>query len=90
MHKTDLVNEIARRANLTKTEAGEAVNALFDTITDALAREESVSVLGFGSFVVRERGARQGKNPRTGEPLTIPASKTAAFKPGKALKERVG
>ncbi|WP_345197830.1 HU family DNA-binding protein [Kistimonas scapharcae] len=89
MRKPDLVDAIADRADLTKDKATDALNILLDEITKALERKESVNLIGFGSFESRERGARMGKNPQTGEPIQIKASTTVGFKPGKALKEAV-
>lgn len=89
MRKPELVNAIAQEADLSKEEAGKALNALIDTITKALKEEDQVSLVGFGTFLQRSRAARTGKNPQTGEPIQIPASNTVAFKPGKALKEAV-
>lgn len=89
MQKTELVHAIADRADLTKAEAGEALNALLDAVTDALCRNDTVNLIGFGSFSVRQRAAREGRNPQTGEAMQIPASQTAAFRPGKGLKDAV-
>ncbi len=89
MRKPDLVDAIADRADLTKDKATDALNILLDEITKALERKESVNLIGFGSFESRERGARMGKNPQTGEAIQIKASTTVGFKPGKALKEAV-
>ena len=87
MHKAELVALIAEQASITKTQAQEALNALTDGITDALAEGETVSLVGFGTFSQRQRAARQGKNPQTGATIDIPASKSVGFKPGKALKD---
>lgn len=89
MHKTELVDAVATAANLSKSEAQEAVNAIFDEITNALSRNDSVGLIGFGSFVRRERAARTGRSPATGETIQIPASTSVGFKPGKALKDAV-
>ncbi len=75
--------------DLTKKDATAAVDAVFSTIQDALANGEKVQLIGFGNFEVRERAARKGRNPQTGEEIEIPASKVPAFKPGKALKDAV-
>lgn len=88
MTKQDLINEVAK-SGLTKKQAGMAVNAVFDTVKDALSSGERVSLVGFGTFGVRKRAAREGRNPRTGKPLKIAAKKVAVFKPGKALREAV-
>ncbi|BFM04924.1 HU family DNA-binding protein [Halioxenophilus aromaticivorans] len=89
MHKTELVDAVAEAADLSKAEAQEAVNAIFDEITNALSRKDSVSLVGFGSFVCRDRAARTGRSPATGEPIEIAASTSVGFKPGKALKDAV-
>lgn len=89
MNKTDLVNAVAEKAELTKKDAEKAVNAVFASIEEALARGEKVQLVGFGTFEVRDRAERTGRNPKTGEEILIPASKVPAFKPGKALKEAV-
>lgn len=87
MNKTELVNAIAEKAEITKADAGRALDATIEAIQETLANGEQVSLVGFGTFSVRERAARQGRNPRTGESIDIPASKNAAFKAGKALKD---
>lgn len=87
MTKVDLIAKVALNADMTKKDAEKAVNALFAAMTDALKEGEKVAISGFGTFEVRERPEHQGLNPRTKEPITIPASRTAAFKPGKALKD---
>jgi len=89
MNKTDLVNSVATQAELTKKDATAAVDALFETIFNTLAKEEKIQLIGFGTFEVRERSARKGRNPQTGEEIDIAASKVPAFKPGKELKEAV-
>lgn len=89
MNKTELIAEVAQRANLNKKEAEDAVTALLDTISDALAEEDRVQLVGFGSFEVKYRGERIGRNPRTKEEITIAASKIPSFKAGKALKDAV-
>ncbi|MEM7081320.1 MAG: HU family DNA-binding protein [Pseudomonadota bacterium] len=89
MNKGDLIDAVAASADMGKSDATDAVNAVFDSIKSTLADGGSVSIAGFGSFVVRDRKARTGRNPKTGEPLHIPASKAAAFKAGKALKDAV-
>ena len=88
MTKQDLVNEVAE-VGITKKQASDAVNAIFDTIKDALVDGEKVSLVGFGSFSVKKREAREGRNPRTGEPLEIAAKTVPVFKAGKALKDAV-
>lgn len=85
----ELVAKVAEEAELTKKEAEKAVSAVFGAIENALAGGEKVQLVGFGTFEVRDRAARIGRNPKTGEEIKIPATKVPAFKPGKALKERV-
>ncbi|MFE0565730.1 HU family DNA-binding protein [Priestia megaterium] len=89
MNKTELVDAVATQAELSKQDAKKAVEALFETISNTLAKEEKIQLIGFGTFEVRERVARTGRNPQTGEEMTIPASKIPAFKPGKELKAAV-
>lgn len=89
MNKTELISKVAEKTNMTKKDATQAVDALLDTITDALSSGEKVQLIGFGNFEVRERAARKGRNPQTGKEIEIAASKVPAFKPGKALKEEV-
>ena len=89
MNKTELVKAIAADAGLTNKDAEKALSAAIVAITKALAAGDKVSVLGFGTFEVRERGARTGLNPRTGEKLEIAATKVPAFKAGQALKDAV-
>lgn len=89
MKKSDLSAHVASQVSLTKSTAESAVNAVFDAIGDALAREETVSIAGFGTFTTKRRPSRMGRNPRTGEKITIAASKVASFKAGKALRDTV-
>ena len=89
MNKTELVAAVAEKAALSKKDAEKAVSAVVDTITAALADGDKVQLVGFGTFEVRERAARTGKNPRTGAAIKIAASKVPAFKAGKALKDAV-
>jgi len=89
VNKMEVVDAVASRAGLSKADADRAVNALIDAVGDALARGEKVTVTGFGTFEVRQRAARMGRNPQTGAPLHIPASKSPAFKAGKGLKDAV-
>ena len=89
MRKPDLAAYIADKADLPAQQANDVLSAILDQITNSLSREESVTLIGFGTFEVRHRNARTGKNPQTGEPLQIAASNTVGFKPGKALKEAV-
>ncbi|UFH49304.1 HU family DNA-binding protein [Pseudomonas sp. KNUC1026] len=87
MRKPELAAVIAERADLTKDKANEVLNVLLEQITLGVSKGENVTLVGFGTFEKRHRGARQGKNPQTGEPVKIRASNTVAFKPGKFLKE---
>ncbi len=89
MNKSELIEAMAESANLTKSEAGYALNAMIDVITEALKKGETVSVAGFGSFMAKERSERQGRNPQTGEPIIIKAAKIPSFKAGKVLKDAV-
>ncbi|MBO5290586.1 MAG: HU family DNA-binding protein [Clostridia bacterium] len=88
MNKTDLVNAVAA-AGFTKKDADKAVAAVFGAIEDALAKGDKVQLIGFGTFEVRERAAKEGRNPKTGETIKIAASKVPAFKAGAALKNAV-
>jgi DNA-binding protein HU-beta len=90
MNKTELIDAVAESAELSsKAAAGRVVDTVLDAITDALKNGDQVAIAGFGTFLVRERAARSGRNPRTGEPMQIAASKVPAFKAGKALKDAV-
>ncbi|WP_182101766.1 HU family DNA-binding protein [Niallia taxi] len=89
MNKTDLINAVAETSELSKKDAGKAVDAVFDSILNALKNGDSVQLIGFGNFDVRERAARKGRNPQTGEEIEISASRVPGFKPGKALKDAV-
>ena len=89
MNKADLVNAIATKTGASKKASEEALNALVDSITGALKKGDKVQLVGFGSFEVKKRAARKGRNPQTGEEIKIPASKAPAFKAGKALKDAV-
>lgn len=89
MNKAELISAVADKSDLSKAEAGRAVDALIEVIAKALKKNDKVSVVGFGTFAVRKRAARQGRNPKTGAPLKIAASKTPAFKAGKALKDAI-
>jgi len=88
MNKAELMEEVAGKVGLTKKEAGNVVDAITSTITDSLAREEKVTLVGFGTFQVMERKARKGVNPRTRESIQIPAKKVPKFRPGKGLREK--
>ena len=89
MNKAELIEAVADTADISKASAGRAVDAMLDAITDALKKGDTATLMGFGTFSVRLRRARSGRNPRTGEMITINASKTAGFKPGKALKDAI-
>ena len=89
MNKAELIAAVAEKTELSKKDSEKAVNAAFDTITEALAAGDKVQLVGFGAFEVKERGARIGRNPKTKEEIEIPASRVASFKVGKALKEAV-
>ncbi|MBU1185930.1 MAG: integration host factor subunit beta [Acidobacteria bacterium] len=89
MIKADLINMLAKEMELSKQEAELGVNLFFDTIKEALTRGEEIELRGFGSFRFRERGARSGRNPRTGEPVNVPSKKVLYFKPSKLLKNLI-
>ena len=89
MNKTELINAVAEKAVLSKKDSEAAVTAALDVISAALAEGDEVRLVGFGTFEVHKRAARTGRNPKTKEPVEIPASKVPAFKPGKALKDAV-
>lgn len=89
MNKTDLIESVAESADLSKADASRAVDAVINSVTKALKQGDSVTVVGFGTFQVRERAARTGRNPKTGDTINIAASKNPAFKAGKALKDAV-
>ena len=89
MSKTELIANVAEKAGLTKKDAEKAVAAFFESIEQALVEGDRVQLIGFGTFEVKERAARKGRNPQTGKEITIPASKTPSFKAGKALKDAV-
>lgn len=89
MRKPELAAYIANEADLPLNQANEVLSNILDEITNALSRGETISLIGFGTFETRQRAARKGINPKTGEALDIPASNNVGFKPGKALKEAV-
>ena len=89
MNKTELIDAVADEAEVSKAEAGRAVDAVISSITKALKKGDSVTLVGFGTFQVRKRAARTGRNPKTGDTIKIAASKNPSFKAGKALKDAV-
>ncbi len=89
MNKSELIDAIAASADISKAAAGRALDAVTDSITQALKDNDQVSLVGFGTFQVKERAARTGRNPQTGNPIDIPAAKIPSFKAGKALKDAV-
>ena len=89
MNRNELIEAVSERTGLAKSDAARAVDALLGTISETLQRGDSVNLSGFGSFVVRSRAARSGRNPRTGETIAIAATRSPAFKAGKALKDAV-
>ncbi len=89
MNKQELISSIAQKADLTKDQAGAALEAMIDTVADALKSGDEVRLLGFGNFVVTRREAKMGRNPQTGEPVQIKAANVARFKVGKGLKDRI-
>ncbi|QIZ84243.1 HU family DNA-binding protein [Bermanella marisrubri] len=89
MNKSELIDAIAASADIPKAAAGRALDATVDAITNALKEGDQVVLVGFGTFAVKERAARTGRNPQTGQPIEIAAAKVPGFKPGKALKDAV-
>ncbi|MDH5229635.1 MAG: HU family DNA-binding protein [Gammaproteobacteria bacterium] len=89
MNKAELVETVAEEADISKAAASRALDAILGAMTKALQQGDQVSLVGFGTFAVKERSARKGRNPRTGEEISIAAAKVPGFKPGKALKDAV-
>ena len=89
MNKSELIDAIAAGADISKAAAGRALDSMLDAVTDSLQKGEGVSLVGFGTFSVKERAARTGRNPKTGETIQIKAAKVPGFKAGKALKDAV-
>jgi|TARA_B100000745_G_C20153938_1_gene395467 DNA-binding protein HU-beta len=89
VNKSELIDAIAASADITKAAAGRALDATTEAIEEALKNGDQVSLVGFGTFLVKERAARTGRNPQTGQEIQIPASKVPSFKPGKGLKDAV-
>lgn len=90
MTRPELISAVAKATGLKKTKAGIVVDAVFDAMTKALGRDEPVAITRFGTFEVRTRAARMGRNPRTGERIRIPESKACIYRPGKKVKEAIG
>lgn len=88
-NKAELINQVAEKTGLSKKDATPVVEAVFSSIEDNLSEGEKVQIIGFGTFEVRDRAARKGRNPQTGDEIQIPATKVPAFKPGKGLKDSV-
>lgn len=89
MNKGELVDAVAAKTNITKKQADEVINAFLSVVTEAVANGDKVTLIGFGSFERRERSEREGRNPKTNEPMTIPATQVPAFSAGKQFKEKV-
>jgi len=89
MNKSELINAVAEESGLSKADAGRALDAVVSSVTTALQGGDSVALIGFGTFSVKDRAARTGRNPQTGEAIQIKASKVPSFKAGKALKDSV-
>jgi len=89
MNKSELINAMADKAELSKADAGRALDSFVEVLAKALKKNDKVSLVGFGTFAVRKRAARTGRNPKTGAPLKIAASKNPTFKAGKALKDAI-
>lgn len=89
MNKTDLIDSVAKAAKLSKKDSESAITAVLDSISEALAKDDKVVLVGFGTFEVRKRAARKGRNPSTKQEIKIPASKAPVFKAGKGLKDKV-
>ncbi|WP_404402238.1 nucleoid-associated protein HU-beta [Idiomarina seosinensis] len=89
MNKSQLIDKVAAGADISKAAAGRALDSMIDAVTEALKKDDQVALVGFGTFSVRERSARTGRNPQTGETIQIAAAKVPSFKAGKALKDAV-
>jgi DNA-binding protein HU-beta len=90
MNKTELIGKIAGEAGMTKKDTEKVINTFIKVVQDTLAQGDTVAILGFGTFLSRERPAREGRNPRTGEPIQIPAARVPVFRPGRGLRESLG
>ncbi len=89
MNRTDLIDYMAENTSFTKTDCTKALNAFLEAVKDSLSKGEDVTLIGFGTFTITERKAREGRNPRTGKKIKIKSSKVPKFKPGKGLKEAI-
>lgn len=89
MNKSEIVAEVAEKTGITQKDTSAVIEAFFQTVRDGLAEDKKITFVGFGTFEVRDRSSRKGRNPQTGEEITIPASKVPAFKAGKGLKDAV-
>ena len=89
MNKKELISLMAEKSSLTKANTENALNAFIETVEECLSNGDSIQLIGFGTFLVKERAARKGRNPRTKEEIEIPATKAPAFKPGKDFKEKI-
>jgi DNA-binding protein HU-beta len=89
VNKADLISVMAEKSGMTKKDSEKALNAFIETVEEALVKRDKVQLVGFGTFEVRERSARKGRNPQTGEEIDIPAANVPAFKAGKALKDSI-
>lgn len=89
MNKSELIGAVAQKAGLTKKDTEKAINSFIEVVQEALAGGDTVAILGFGTFLARERSAREGRNPRTGEPIQIPAARVPVFRPGRGLRDAV-
>ena len=89
MNKSDLIGTVSEKTDISKKDAEKVINAVFESMSEALAQGDKIQVIGFGTFEVRQREAREGRNPATGAKIQIPAVKVPVFKAGKGLKERV-
>ena len=87
MNKTELISAVAEKTGMSKKDADNAVNSMINTIIETVSKDEKVQIVGFGTFELRSRSERQGRDPRTNSPITIPASRVPAFKAGKAFKD---
>jgi DNA-binding protein HU-beta len=89
VNKTELIGAVAQKSGLIKKDTEKVINSFVDVVQETLAKGDTVAILGFGTFLAKERPAREGRNPRTGEPIQIPAAKVPVFRPGKGLRDAV-